>query len=252
MNIAFDEIGQTIAIGALFFVSICLLFRHFTGMIEIFQQISNLKLPALFTTAVLLAFLYSVGILAQSISKNSIANRKPNLDFLYTFLEDDQVMRKRSLDYFKKRATEADIVALKSIKKAIGTDTVNSIFFFCKNRVFNDPKFYPELKSIENKLFFATSLTFVAWFMLIVYIFSLLLFFVFHKFKRKTIQDTTFGKKYRYELFYLLVLIFLLEAGSVSYKSLQDSLNLRIFGYYTSSWFDKQLDEAKDEKIKID
>jgi len=242
MTIQFDEIGQTIAIGALFSISICLLLRHFTDMQEIFKQLNSIKLPPLFVTAVLLAFLYSIGILAQSISKNTVANRRPNLDWLMPnyFLPYDSQMRGTSLDTFLQRCSPLERQTMESLYTKLLTrspqndDEKNNIFFFCKNKVYSDTRYYSELKGIENKLFFTTSLSFISWVSIMFYLYFIAYYWVRRKIN-KDIAKVQIREKYKHEFYFIAILGILLIAGCISYRSLQDSFNLRIFGYYTAN-----------------
>jgi hypothetical protein len=242
MNFEFDEIGQIIAIGAFFVSSICFLLRRYTDMQEVLLFFLKIKIPILFVSAVLLAFLYSIGILVQSISKNTIAHQKEGMGYIIPnfILKRDNVIRKESFDdFFEKCSPRQKAIMSRMIEDEfklylpVTDSSINAIFYESKNTIFNKIEYYPELKNIENKLFFSTSLTFISWILIIIFVVYFLYKFFKYQWwlKGKRIK---FLNVFRFDFYYLILLVFLLFAGRLSYRSTQTSFNLRIFGYYTT------------------
>lgn len=298
MNTQFDEIGQIIAIGALFLIGIGILLRNSTDFKTIFSELMEFKLPAVLLAPVFIAMLYAMGILIQSISKNAVADRAPSSPIPSFILPSDKDSRVKSFDsLYNLKATVKEKRKLDNVfcqlftecvcvdsccvvnKKATDYESIakNQFFFYAKNKIFNELRFYPELKSIESRLFFATSLTFIAFYLSIIL--SILIFYykvtpylkteiqkkIIQKNENNLNRESNFNKKqsqaniddakvkiqeyqtqidknkanffenYKYEFVCLTILILLTIASSISYQSLQNSFNFRIFGYYVTS-----------------
>jgi hypothetical protein len=242
---------------------------------ELRDLMEILKVPKesgldLFLTASCLAITFALGILVEDFSKNVTSDRPPRIlqSFFSLFLPGDAEQRTRALfqstddsrntlsgrpnDLFEKlvahRAFEAargkpaqelvtkiSLTSIAVIPPEVQRE-ITELFYIAKNRVYLKDTYFQELNTINSRVDFARSLTFVGVVLLITQlVLCIFKYLVPSIFPRSSPASGTAIPRSVVALqhtYFAAACIVCIALANGAFRSEQTNFNLRIFGYY--------------------